>query len=138
MRIEREIIKRFKDWKNGERHKPILLKGARQIGKTWAMEEFGKECFEYTAKFDFDRQKELRSAFSVSKEPVRIIKELSLYSEVPLVLGKTLLIFDEIQECEEALNSLKYFCEDASEWHIIAAGSLLGVAVKKRRMTVPV
>lgn len=74
----------------------------------------------------------------MSKEPARIIKELSLYSEVPLVAGKTLLIFDEIQECEEALNSLKYFCEDAPEWHIIAAGSLLGVAVKRRRMTVPV
>lgn len=88
------------------------------------------------AKFDFDRQRELQSAFAVSKEPTRIIKELALYSQVPLIPGKTLLIFDEIQECEEALNSLKYFCEDAPEWHIIAAGSLLGVAVKKRRMTV--
>ena len=114
------------------------MKGARQIGKTWAMEEFGRECFDYTAKFDFDRQKELLSAFTVSKEPARIIKELALYSQVPLVPGKTLLIFDEIQECEETLNSLKYFCEDAPEWHIIAAGSLLGVAVKRRSMTVPV
>lgn len=138
MKIERDIINQFKEWKKAERHKPILLKGARQIGKTWAMEQFGKECFEYTAKFDFDRQQELKSAFAISKEPARIIKELSLYSEVPLIPGKTLLIFDEIQECEEALNSLKYFCEDAPEWHIIAAGSLLGVAVKRRRMTVPV
>ncbi len=138
MKIERDIIGQFKEWKTAEKHKPILLKGARQIGKTWAMEQFGKECFEYTAKFDFDRQQELKSAFTVSKEPARIIKELSLYSEVPLIPGKTLLIFDEIQECEEALNALKYFCEDAPEWHIIAAGSLLGVAVKRRRMTVPV
>lgn len=138
MKIERDIINLFKEWKKGEKHKPILLKGARQIGKTWAMEQFGKECFEYTAKFDFDRQQELKSAFTISKEPARIIKELSLYSEVPLIPGKTLLIFDEIQECEEALNSLKYFCEEAPEWHVIAAGSLLGVAVKRRRMTVPV
>ena len=138
MKIERDIIKQFKEWKKAEKHKPILLRGARQIGKTWAMEQFGRECFEYTARFDFDRQQELKSVFTASKEPSRIIKELSLYSDVPLVPGKTLLIFDEIQKCEEALNALKYFCEDAPEWHIIAAGSLLGVAVKRRRMTVPV
>ena len=138
MKIERDIIKQFKEWEKAEKHKPILLRGARQIGKTWAMEQFGRECFEYTARFDFDRQQELKSVFTASKEPSRIIKELSLYSDVPLVPGKTLLIFDEIQECEEALNALKYFCEDAPEWHIIAAGSLLGVAVKRRRMTVPV
>ena len=64
MRIERDIINKFKEWKDAEKHKPILLKGARQIGKTWAMEEFGRECFDYTAKFDFDRQKELLSAFT--------------------------------------------------------------------------
>ena len=138
MKIKRRIISRFKDWKDSAKRKPILLKGARQIGKTWAMEQFGAECFEHTAKFDFDRQPELRQAFTVSKEPARIIKELTLYSDVPLIEGKTLLIFDEIQECEEALNSLKYFCEDAPGWHIVAAGSLLGVAVKKRKMTVPV
>lgn len=138
MKIGRNIIEKFKIWKDSPKRKPILLKGARQIGKTWAMEQFGKECFEHTAKFDFDRQPELKSVFSISKEPARIIKELTLYCNVPLIAGKTLLIFDEIQECEEALNSLKYFCDDAPEWHIIAAGSLLGVAVKKRRMTVPV
>ena len=138
MKIERDIIHRFREWKTAENRKPLLLKGVRQIGKTWAMEEFGRECFEHTAKFDFDRQPELRSVFAASKEPARIICELSLYSGVPLREGRTLLIFDEIQECEEALNALKYFCEDAPGWHVIAAGSLLGVAVKKRRMTVPV
>ncbi len=138
MKIERDIIQQFKEWKKAEKHKPILLRGARQIGKTWAMEQFGRECFEYTARFDFDRQQELKSVFTASKEPSRIVRELSLYSDVPLVPGKTLLIFDEIQECEEALNALKYFCEDAPEWHVIAAGSLLGVAVKRRKMTVPV
>lgn len=138
MRISRDIISTFKEWKNAPMRKPILLQGARQIGKTWAMETFGKESFEYCAKFDFDRQEELKSVFQNTKMPERIIKELALFCDVPIIAGKTLIIFDEIQECEEALNCLKYFCEDAPEYHIMAAGSLLGVAVKKRRMTVPV
>lgn len=138
MRISRDIICTFKEWKDAPMRKPILLQGARQIGKTWAMETFGKESFEYCAKFDFDRQEELKSVFQNTKMPERIIKELALFCDVPIIAGKTLIIFDEIQECEEALNCLKYFCEDAPEYHIMAAGSLLGVAVKKRRMTVPV
>ena len=138
MRIEREIINQFKAWKDAPNRKPILLKGARQIGKTWAMETFGKECFKYCVKFDFDRQPELKSVFQVTKDPKRLVKELALYQDQPIIAGETLMIFDEIQECEEALNSLKYFCEEAPGYHIIAAGSLLGVAVKKRKMTVPV
>lgn len=138
MRISRDIISTFKEWKDAPMRKPILLQGPRQIGKTWAMETFGKESFEYCAKFDFDRQEELKSVFQNTKMPERIIKELALFCDVPIIAGKTLIIFDEIQECEEALNCLKYFCEDAPEYHIMAAGSLLGVAVKKRRMTVPV
>lgn len=138
MQVKRDIIEEFKQWKDMPGRKPILLKGARQIGKTWAMETFGEECFEYCVKFDFDRQPELKSVFEITKSPDRLIKELSLYCDHPIVPGKTLMIFDEIQECEEALNSLKYFCEEAPEYHIIAAGSLLGVAVKRRKMTVPV
>lgn len=138
MQIKRNIIEVFRQWKEAADRKPILLKGARQIGKTWAIETFGKESFEYCVKFDFDRQPELKSVFAVTKSPSRLIKELSLYCEHPIIPGKTLMFFDEIQECEEALNSLKYFCEEAPEYHIIAAGSLLGVAVKRRKMTVPV
>lgn len=138
MKIERDIINLFKAWKEAPDRKPILLKGARQIGKTWAMESFGKECFKYCVKFDFDRQPELQSLFEITKDPKRLIKELTLYCEQPIIAGETLVIFDEIQECEEAFNSLKYFCDEAPQYHIIAAGSLLGVAVKKRRMTVPV
>ena len=138
MKIERDIINLFKAWKEAPDRKPILLKGARQIGKTWAMESFGKECFKYCVKFDFDRQPELKSLFEITKDPKRLIKELTLYCEQPIIAGETLVIFDEIQECEEAFNSLKYFCDEAPQYHIIAAGSLLGVAVKKRRMTVPV
>lgn len=138
MRIERDVIKQFKAWKETPERKPILLKGARQVGKTWVMETFGKECFKYCVKFDFDRQPEVKSVFQATKDPKRLIKELTLYCDHPIIAGETLMIFDEIQECEEALNSLKYFCDEAPEYHIIAAGSLLGVAVKRRKMTVPV
>ena len=109
MKIERDIINRFVAWKEAPVHKPILLKGARQIGKTWAMEAFGKENFKYCVKFDFYRQQELKSVFQTSKDPERIIKELTLYCDQPIIAGETLMIFDEIQECEEALNSLKNF-----------------------------
>ena len=138
IKLHRHILDQFKAWKDSEGRKPILLKGARQIGKTWVMEEFGSECFDYCVKFDFDRQPELKEVFRITKEPARLLKELELYCDAPIIAGKTLIIFDEIQECEEALNSLKYFCEDAPQYHIIAAGSLLGVAVKRKRMTVPV
>lgn len=114
------------------------MQGARQIGKTWMMEAFGKAYYDYCVKFDFDRHPEYKDAFLTSKDPERVLKELAIYSNVPLLPEKTLIIFDEIQECEEALNSLKYFYEDAPQYHIIAAGSLLGVAVKKRSMSVPV
>lgn len=116
----------------------MLLQGARQIGKTWAVEAFGKTDYDHFVKFDLDRNPEVIDAFRNSKEPARIIKELQPYSEVPLLPGKTLIFFDEIQESEEAFNALKYFCEDAPEYHIIAAGSLLGVAVRRKRMKVPV
>lgn len=138
MRIERYIINQFKAWKDAPDRKPILLRGARQIGKTWAMETFGRECFKYCVKFDFDRQQELKSVFQTTKDPQRLVKELMLYCDQPIIAGETLMIFDEIQECEEALNSLKYFRDEAPQYHIIAAGSLLGVAVRRRKMTVPV
>ncbi len=138
MEIQRDIFLKLERWRADKVRKPLLMTGARQIGKTWVMETFGRRNFEYCVKFDFDRQPELRAAFINSKEPDRILRELSTYSSMPIIAGKTLIIFDEIQECEEALNCLKYFCEDAPQYHVIAAGSLLGVAVKKKRMAVPV
>ncbi len=138
MQIRRKIADQFLTWKESENRKPILLQGARQIGKTWVMEQFGKEHYDYCVTFDFDKHPEYKDVFANTKDPERILKELSVYSRVPLLPEKTLIIFDEIQECEEALNSLKYFYEDAQQYHIMAAGSLLGVAVKKRRMSVPV
>ena len=138
MIITRDILEAFKKWKTSTDRKPILIKGARQIGKTWVMEEFGRQCYEHYVKFDFDEQQELASVFQATKDPRRIIKELELFCDVPLLPENTLIIFDEIQECEEALNSLKYFFENAPEYHIVAAGSLLGVAVKKKHMKMPV
>lgn len=138
MEIKRDIMDVLKQWRDAPDRKPLLLKGARQIGKTWLMETFGRECFKYVVSFDFDNEPDLKEFFQTTKDPERLIKELELYSSQPIVAGQTLIVFDEIQECEEALNSLKHFCEKAPQYHIIAAGSLLGVAVRKRRMSVPV
>ena len=138
MEIHRDILGTFLRWKESPRRKPMLLQGARQIGKTWAVERFGKEQYKYFVKFDLDRSPEVIDAFRISKEPTRILKELQAYSEVPLLPRETLIFIDEIQESEEAFNSLKYFCEDAPQYHIIAAGSLLGVAIKRKHMKVPV
>lgn len=138
MEIYRNIIDKLVEWKNLETHKPVLLMGARQTGKTWVMEEFGRRHFEYVAFFDFSETLELESIFNQTKEPERLLKELALQTSVPIEPGKTLIVFDEIQECEAAFNSLKYFCDKAPQYHIIAAGSLLGVAVRHRKMTVPV
>ena len=138
MKIRRELLEDLHNWKESKDRKPILLKGARQTGKTWIMKEFGKECFDYVAEFNFDRDIELNSIFEKTKATDRIVKELSLYTNVPILPGKTLIIFDEIQMSEGALNSLKYFCEDAPEYHVIAAGSLLGVAIRQKNMSVPV
>ena len=102
MTIPRDILEAFKKWKTSTDRKPILIKGARQIGKTWVMEEFGRQCYEYYVKFDFDEQQELASVFQTTKDPHRVIKELELFCDVPLLPEKTLIIFDEIQECEEA------------------------------------
>lgn len=138
MVIKRDIEFFFEEWKKSSNRKPLLLQGARQIGKTWAMEHFGRTHYRHCVKFDFDRSPELHSIFAETKEPDRILKELAAYCKEPLLPEKTLIIFDEIQECENALNSLKYFYEEAPQYHIMAAGSLLGVAVKRRNMTVPV
>ena len=99
---------------------------------------FGERNYKYFAEFNFDKSEELKELFRRTKDVKRIIQELALFTEVPLRIGETLLFFDEIQECEEALNTLKYFDEDASEYHIVAAGSLLGVALNRTGKTFPV
>ncbi len=114
------------EWKKDEDRKPLVLKGARQVGKTWLMKEFGRSCYINYVYFNFDEEEELKSIFEMNKNPQRIIELLSLIAEDKILPEKTLIIFDEIQECPEALNSLKYFKEKANEYHVIAAGSLLG------------
>ncbi len=131
MKINREISSKLTEWKKSLNRKPLLLQGARQVGKTWLLKSFGREEFENLAYFNFDEQPDLKQYFSNSKDPKRILQNLSLVNGKPIVPGKTLIIFDEIQECNDALNSLKYFNENASEYVVSCAGSLLGVTLSR-------
>jgi predicted AAA+ superfamily ATPase len=120
----------LQNWKESKRRKPLVLLGARQVGKTWILEEFGKSFPDGFVKINFDKQPELHQFFQTTKDVRRIIQTLSIAVGKPITKN-TLIIFDEIQECEEALNSLKYFCEDAPEYYIASAGSLLGLMLAK-------
>ena len=113
-------------WKSDPERKPMVLKGARQVGKTWLMKEFGRSAYKSCVYFNFDEEDELKSIFETNKNPHRIIELLSLIAGEKILPGETLVIFDEVQECPDALNTLKYFREKANEYHVIAAGSLLG------------
>lgn len=124
--MKRNAIQILINWKASDDRKPMVLKGARQVGKTWLMKEFGRSCYDSAVYFNFDEEDQLKSIFEANKNPHRIIELLSLIAGEKIVPGETLIIFDEIQECPEALNSLKYFKEKANEYHVIAAGSLLG------------
>ena len=124
--MKRNAIEALKNWKVSEERKPMVLKGARQVGKTWIMKEFGEKYYDNYAYFNFDEEDALKSIFEVNKNPQRIIELLSMIDGKKILPEKTLIIFDEIQECPEALNTLKYFKEKANEYHVIAAGSLLG------------
>ena len=124
--LKRNAISDLIQWKNNPKRKPLVIRGARQVGKTWLMQEFGQTCYEDFVYLNFDEEDELKSIFETNKNPQRIIELLSLIAGKKILPEKTLILFDEIQECPEALNTLKYFKEKASEYHIIAAGSLLG------------
>ncbi len=122
----RNAIENLIRWKNDEDRKPLILRGARQVGKTWLMKEFGKKYYKNYAYFNFDEEVEIKSVFETNKNPKRIIELLSLVNGEKIVPEESLIILDEIQECSDALNSLKYFKENANEYHVIVAGSLLG------------
>lgn len=124
--MKRSALEALKIWKQDPERKPLVLKGARQVGKTWLMKEFGKECYKSYVYFNFDEEEELKSIFTANKNPQRILELLSLIAGEKILPEETLILFDEIQECPEALNALKYFKEKAGEYHVIAAGSLLG------------
>lgn len=124
--MKRKALGELRSWKDSLTRKPLLLVGVRKVGKTWLLKQFAKECYESLVFFDFAADKELKSVFASSKDPKRILPLLSMIAGKSILPGKTLIVFDEIQECPEALNSLKYFKETAPEYHIAVAGSLLG------------
>ncbi len=126
----RYILNDLRKWKDSKRRKPLIIKGARQVGKTWVLKEFGKEFKDGLAYFNFDKEEEYKQFFETTKDVKRIIQNLAMASGQKITKD-TLIVFDEIQACPEALNALKYFCEDAPEYYIASAGSLLGLQLSK-------
>lgn len=136
--MERKIAEQLIVWKNKANRMPLLLYGARQVGKTYALLTFGKTQYKNCVYFNFEDSHDLTRIFERDLNPDRIIRELSAKCGQTILKGDTLVIFDEIQACERALTSLKYFCENAPEYHIAAAGSLLGVALNRKQYSFPV
>ena len=133
-----KIIRFLESWKESDYRKPLILQGARQVGKTYALLEFGRMCYENVAYFNFETNPKLSETFEEDISPDYLIPILSHIAGVTIVREKTLIVFDEVQLCERALTSLKYFCENAPEYHVAVAGSLLGVAVNRVRFSFPV
>lgn len=134
----REITIELLKWKESKRRKPLLLTGVRQCGKTYVLKEFGEKYFNNTCYINFESNSKYSGIFDYDFDIDRIIKELELVEKTKIIPGNTLVIFDEIQECPKAITSLKYFCENKSELHVVSAGSLLGVALKKENISFPV
>ena len=136
--MERDAYTKLKLWKEKKNRKPLLITGVRQCGKTYTIKQFGAAEFDNIAYFNFDGNDGLKSIFEYDFDTSRILNELSIAIKAPIVPGKTLVVFDEIQDCHRAIQSLKYFCENAPEVHLIAAGSLLGVALRREGISFPV
>ncbi|MDD3570126.1 MAG: AAA family ATPase, partial [Lachnospiraceae bacterium] len=136
--MRRRIEDKLLEWKQREKRMPLLLYGARQVGKTYILTEFGRQYFENTVYINLETNLAVASYFTDDISPERIIRFLEATVNQEIVAGKTLIIFDEIQACERALTALKYFCELAPEYHIAAAGSLLGVAIHREQYSFPV
>jgi len=136
--MERKIEKYLIKWKSSSRRMPLLIYGARQVGKTYSALTFGKAYYRNTVYFNMEDSKEITTIFERDLNPERIVRELSAKIGQSIFKKETLIIFDEIQSCERALTALKYFCEEAPEYHIIAAGSLLGVALNREKYSFPV
>lgn len=125
--MKRQIITSLLKWKSSLQRKPLILKGTRQVGKTYLLKTFGAKQFPRCHYFDFEKQRDLDKIFQVNLNPQRIINELSFYAHEQINIKNDLVVFDEIQACPNALTSLKYFCEDMPELSLCAAGSLLGI-----------
>lgn len=138
MKLNRLLLQSLKQWAQQPHRLPLLLRGARQTGKTWLLQELGRECFEHTAYFDFASRPALQEIFASTRDPHTILKGLNLLSEVPILPGKTLIVFDEIQLCDHAFGSLKYFAQSAPEYAVASSGSLLGTEVRRKQIFVPV
>ena len=136
--MKRKIESKLISWKEGEDRKPLLVYGARQVGKTYSIVDFGKKHYSDIVYFNFEGNSPLREVFDRDLDPHRIWTALEALSSHKIYPENTLIVFDEIQECEKALTSLKYFCEEAPEYHIIAAGSLLGLAINRGQYSFPV
>lgn len=134
----RKIMKFLETWKENKHRKPLILQGTRQVGKTYSILEFGRTYYENVAYFNFETNPKLNATFEENISPEYLIPILSHIAGQTIVREKTLIVFDEMQLCERALTSLKYFCEDAPDYHIIAAGSLLGGAVNREKFSFPV
>lgn len=129
--MERLIINDLMKWKNSKHRKPLILKGVRQVGKTWILKEFGRKYYENIAYFNFDENQEFKQFFETTKDVDRILQNLMLASGQKIMPEKTLIIFDEVQDCPNVINAMKYFCENAPQYHVACAGSLLGIALAK-------
>ena len=129
--MERLVMKRLVAWKKSPYRKPLILRGVRQVGKTWLLKELGRRYYENMAYFNFDENPEYRDFFKTTKDVYRIVPNLAMASGQQILPGKTLLVFDEIQDSPEVLNALKYFHENAPEYHVACAGSLLGITLAK-------
>lgn len=138
MDMYRKISKDLEKWKNSKYRKPLILQGARQVGKTYSILEFGRKNYENVAYFNFEMNPKLNETFKETLSPDYLLPILSNIAGKSIVKEKTLIVFDEIQLCEEALTALKYFYEEAPEYHILVAGSLLGVAVSRKKFSFPV
>lgn len=136
--MQRDFIQNLIEWKDSKRRKPLILTGVRQCGKTYLLKEFGSKYFEDFCYINFESAGKYSAIFEYDFDVKRILRELELAENVKITAGKTLLIFDEIQECPKAITSLKYFCENLQELHLVCAGSLLGVAIKKENISFPV
>ena len=134
----REILEQLKQWKDKSRRKPLLITGVRQCGKTYIVDAFAGECFTGYIKINFESEEKLSAIFDFDFDVKRILRELESHYKTKIIPGETLVFFDEIQECPRAITALKYFCENMRELHIICAGSLLGVALKRERISFPV
>ncbi len=136
--MKRKITQQLVEWKNSSARKPLILNGARQVGKTFILREFGRENYKNTVYVNLESNGTVASMFNDDISPSKLIKYLEAETGERILPNETLIILDEIQSCERAVTSLKYFCEEAPEYHIAAAGSLLGVAINRNQTSFPV